>query len=62
MYKYLLKKFKDSFSKDEYDLGLTHLTEHIIETGNARPVKQPPRWLPMAFAGEDKEAIVWPGG
>ena len=38
------------FSKDEYDLGKTHLVEHDIETGDAPPVKLPPRRFPLAFA------------
>ena len=53
----LLCKYQDVFSKDEYDLGLTHLTEHVIDTGDARPVKQPPRRVPLAYAGEDKKAL-----
>ena len=56
--KHLLYWSSDAFSKDEYDLGLTHITEHVIETGNAAPIKQPPRRVPMAFAGEDEAAIV----
>ena len=53
----LLNKYGDTFSKDELDLGLTHLIEHAIDTGDARPVKQSPRRIPMAFAGEDKKAV-----
>lgn len=53
----LLEEFQDVFSKDEYDLGFTHLAEHSIETGDARPVKQPPRKVPIAMAGEEKAAI-----
>ena len=53
----LLVKFQDSFSKNEWDLGLTHLTEHSINTGSAAPVKQPPRRVPLAFAADEKKAI-----
>ncbi|MEW8545559.1 MAG: reverse transcriptase domain-containing protein [Candidatus Thiodiazotropha sp.] len=53
----LLTKFQDSFSRDEMDLGLTHLTEHSIPTGDAAPVKQPPRRVPLAHAGDEKKAI-----
>ena len=52
-----LIKFQDTFSKDELDLGVTHLTEHSIKTGDAQPVKQPPRRVPLAFAGAEKKAI-----
>ena len=30
---------------------------HPINTGNAEPVKQPPRRLPLAFAADEKKAI-----
>ena len=39
----LLLKHEKVFSKDEYDLGHTHLVEYTIDTGNAKPIKQPPR-------------------
>ncbi|MCW4264114.1 MAG: retroviral-like aspartic protease family protein [Candidatus Thiodiazotropha endolucinida] len=54
---HLLNKFQDSFSRDEWDLGLTHLTEHAIRTGDAPPIKQPPRRVPLAYAEEEKKAI-----
>ena len=53
-----LLKYSNTFSTDENDLGLTHLTEHAINTGNARPVRQPPRRTPIAFQGEEHEAIM----
>lgn len=53
----LLIKFQDSFSKDEWDLGLTHIAEHAIDAGDAAPVKQPPRRVPLAFAYEERKAI-----
>ena len=53
-----LIKFQDTFSKDEWDLGVTHLTEHSIKTGDAQPVKQPPRRVLLAFARVEKKAIV----
>ena len=53
----LLLKYQDSVSKNEWDLGLTNLTEHSVNTGDAAPVKQPPRRIPIAFAAEDKKAI-----
>lgn len=53
----MLNKFQDSFSRDEWDLGLTHLAAHAIKTEGAAPVKQPPRRVPMAYAEEEKKAI-----
>ena len=45
------------FAKDEFDIGQTNLVEHTIDTGDSRPVKQPPHRMPLAFAGEDHKAI-----
>ena len=53
----LFKKYSDVFSKSDTDLGQTTLTEHVIETGGAVPIKQAPRKVPLAFAGEDQIAI-----
>ncbi|XP_062602935.1 uncharacterized protein LOC134264683 [Saccostrea cucullata] len=55
--KTLLKSYSDVFSKNEWDLGRTHLTEHEIITENHRPIKQPPRRVPLALADEEKNAI-----
>ena len=53
----LLLKHERVFSKDDYDLGHTNLVEHTIDTGNAKPIKEPPRWVPMAFAGEEHKVL-----
>ena len=53
----LLKKYKSTFSKSEWDIGLTNLTEHPINTGDAPPIKQRPRRVPMAYAEEENKAI-----
>ncbi|CAC5357182.1 Retrovirus-related Pol polyprotein from transposon 17.6 [Mytilus coruscus] len=53
----ILNKYSDTFSKDENDLGRTSLIEFCIETGDAKPIKQPPRLVPMAYAGEEKKLI-----
>ncbi|CAC5425004.1 unnamed protein product [Mytilus coruscus] len=47
----------DTFSKDETDLGRTSLIELCIETGDAKPVKQPPRRVPLDYAGEEQKLI-----
>ncbi len=43
----LLNKYSDTFSRDDWDIGLTHLAEHPINTGDANPVKQRPRRVPL---------------
>ena len=53
----LLIEFSDVFSKNADDLGLTHLTEHVIDTQGHVPIKQPPHRVPMAFANEDVRAL-----
>ena len=43
----LVYDFKDVFSKHDYDLGRTDLIEHVIETGDARPVREALRKQPQ---------------
>ncbi|MEW8104750.1 MAG: reverse transcriptase family protein [Candidatus Thiodiazotropha endolucinida] len=53
----LLIRFQDTFSRDEWDLGLTNLTEHAIPTGDSAPIRQPPRRVPLAHAEAEKQAV-----
>ncbi|XP_053391563.1 uncharacterized protein LOC128554323 [Mercenaria mercenaria] len=53
----LFGKYSSTFSTDELDIGLTNLIEHSIDTGDAKPIKQRPRRVPLAFANEEKQAI-----
>lgn len=53
----LLIRHANAFSQNEYDLGVTHLAEHVIDTGNAKPVRCPPRRVPLAFADEERQVI-----
>ena len=53
----MLIDYQDVFSKNEEDLGLTHLTKHCIDTQGAKPIKQPFRRTPMAFQNEEKAVI-----
>ena len=53
----MLKKHESTFSKDEHDLGLTDVVHHSIDTGDSKPIKQPPRRVPIALAGEELKAI-----
>ncbi|UYV61797.1 K02A2.6-like, partial [Cordylochernes scorpioides] len=47
-----IKKNQDAFSTGNGKLGRTDLVQHKIYTGNARPVRQPPRRVPMAKRDE----------
>ena len=53
----LLVKYSKTFSSDEWDIGLTNLAEHPINTGDAYPIKQRPRRVPLAHADEERKAI-----
>ena len=44
----LVLSYQDIFLGPEGELGQTSLTEHTIDTGDARPIKQPPRRVPLA--------------
>ena len=46
--KQLLAKHLQVFAKSKTDLGRTDLITHKINTGDARPVKQAPRRIPLA--------------
>ena len=55
--KKLLIQYQDVFSKNEFDLGKMHLVEHTIDTGDAKPIAQPPRRVPLAFAEAERKQI-----
>ena len=42
----LVTEYEDIFSKYSSDLGKSGLLEHAIDTGDCKPVKQPPRRVP----------------
>ena len=51
----VLLEYQDVFSKDNYDLGRTHLIEHTIDTGDSNPIRQAPRRQnPEAAAAADQ--------
>jgi hypothetical protein len=43
----LLHEFRDIFSRNEFDIGETNLGEHAIDTGDAKPIRQPLRRHPQ---------------
>ena len=47
----LLLSYADVFSKGEFDIGRTEVTEMTIDTGNNRPIRQPLRRHPVAQLG-----------
>ncbi len=53
----LLSEFSDVFSKGPQDLGHTDLVQHHIHTGDATPIRQAPRRLPLAKREEAEQAI-----
>ena len=53
----LLCEFSDLFSSGAGDLGSTDLVKHEIRTGDAKPIRQSPRRLPLSKRKQAKEAI-----
>ena len=53
----LLAKHENTFAKSAEDLGRTSIVQHTIDTGDARPIRQPPRRPPKAFQGEEEKVL-----
>ena len=53
----LLMRFSDVFSQNSEDLGRTNLVQHRITTGEAAPIRQPPRRLPLSQREEAKTQV-----
>lgn len=47
--KAMLEEFPDVFSQHKNDLGRCEIAQHRIDTGNARPVRQPLRTQPRVY-------------
>ena len=52
--KLLLIKYRGVLAEHDMDLGNFSAVKHVIDTRDARPVKQRLRWTPLAFEGEEK--------
>ena len=44
----VLRQYQDCFRREGEPMGHTDLVTHKIDTGDARPIKQPPRRLPAS--------------
>jgi hypothetical protein len=53
----LLREFEDVISAGEDDLGRTSMVYHKIDTGNANPIRQPPRRLPFRQRDEVRQLL-----
>ena len=53
----LLLKHSDTFAKSKSDLGRCGVLQHEINTGNAKPIRQPARRPPRAFEDEEDTII-----
>nr|VZI39327.1 unnamed protein product [Spirometra erinaceieuropaei] len=53
----LINEFKDIFDWDGKSTGRTSVTEHCIDTGDARPIRVPPRRLPI-FYQKELDALI----
>ena len=53
----LLCRYEDVFSREEYELGTFTAIKHQIDTGNAKPIRQPARGTPITFQSEEVEYL-----
>ena len=53
----VLIKFADIFAQNDNDLGLFTATEYTIDTGDAKPIKQQMRRVPLGFADEEEKYL-----
>lgn len=49
--------YEDVFSREEYDLGTFTAIKHSIDTGNAKPIRQPARRTPLSFQAEEAKYL-----
>ena len=53
----MLCQYSDVFSSHEYDIVTFTATEHGIDTGDSKPIKQRLRRTPACFAGEEEKHL-----
>jgi hypothetical protein len=54
----LLHKYRDIFSKDEFDIGQFQGVEYTMDTGEAQPIKQRMRRTPLHFVNDENEQLM----
>ena len=50
-------KYQDALSNDSKDIWTTNLVEHTIDTGDPRPIRIPPRRIPLAKIKQAEDEI-----
>jgi len=56
-FKQFLQEHQNTFAKSSHDLGFCSLVEHDIDTGDAKPIRQPPRRPPLASGKAEDDLI-----
>uniref|UniRef100_A0AC35F203 Integrase catalytic domain-containing protein n=1 Tax=Panagrolaimus sp. PS1159 TaxID=55785 RepID=A0AC35F203_9BILA len=54
----LAERYHKAFAASDEEFGKTTVTEHVIDTGDARPIKQPARPVPVPMRPEVKKLFV----
>jgi len=57
-FKDLLITHQDVFAKSPTDIGFCDLLEHDVDTGDAAPIRQPPRRLPLASGTAEDDLVA----
>uniref|UniRef100_A0AC35GGH6 Reverse transcriptase domain-containing protein n=1 Tax=Panagrolaimus sp. PS1159 TaxID=55785 RepID=A0AC35GGH6_9BILA len=53
----LAERYHKAFAASDEEFGKTTVTEHVIDTGDARPIKQPARPVPVPMRPEVKKLV-----
>ena len=55
--KEMVLEYADVFALNPSELGTTDMVQHVIDTGDNHPVRQPPRCIPFALRGKVEEMV-----
>ena len=53
----VLRRNSDTFAKNSMDIGYCSVLEHDIDTGDANPIKQPPRRPPISARDAEDDIL-----